>query len=201
MPPTFVYLASQSPRRRQLLDQIGVRHELLLPDADEDAEALEAERPGELPADYVERVTRAKLRAARARLTRSGRPDAPILCADTTVALGRRILGKPDDAADAVATLTLLSGRTHRVITAVAVSAGRRTQLALGVSHVRIAPLPAAAIAAYVASGEPFGKAGAYAIQSAFAAWIERIDGSYSGVMGLPLFESAQLLRRAGLSV
>ena len=201
MPPTFVYLASQSPRRRQLLDQIGVRHELLLPDADEDAEALEAERAGELPVDYVERVTRAKLLAARSRLTRSGLPDAPMLCADTTVALGRRILGKPVDAADAVATLTLLSGRTHRVITAVAVDAGRRTQLALSSSHVRVAPLPAAAIAAYVASGEPFGKAGAYAIQSAFAVWIERIDGSYSGVMGLPLFETAQLLRGAGLPV
>ena len=201
MPPTFIYLASQSPRRRQLLDQIGVRHELLLPGADEDAEALEAERRGELPADYVERVTRAKLQAARARLKRSGLPDAPILCADTTVALGRRILGKPADAAEAVATLTLLSGRTHRVITAVAVGIGRRTQLALSSSHVHVAPLPAAAIAAYVASGEPFGKAGAYAIQSAFAAWIERIDGSYSGVMGLPLFETAELLRRAGLLV
>lgn len=197
----FIYLASQSPRRRQLLSQIGVRHELLLPGADEDAEALEAERAGELPADYVERVTRAKLQAARARLKRSGLPDAPILCADTTVALGRRILGKPADAADAVATLTLLSGRTHRVITAVTVGVGRRTQLALSSSHVRIAPLPAAAIAAYVASGEPFGKAGAYAVQSAFAAWVERIDGSYSGVMGLPLFETAQLLRRAGLHV
>ena len=201
MTPTFIYLASQSPRRRQLLDQIGVRHELLLPDADEDAEALEAERAGELPVDYVERVTRAKLQAARSRLTRSGLPDAPMLCADTTVALGRRILGKPVDAADAVATLTLLSGRTHRVITAVAVGAGRGTQLVLSSSHVRVAPLPAAAIAAYVASGEPVGKAGAYAIQSAFAVWIERIDGSYSGVMGLPLFETAQLLRGAGLPV
>ena len=199
--PSFIYLASQSPRRRQLLDQIGVRHELLLPDADEDAEALEVERPGELPADYVERVTRAKLRAARARLARSALPDAPILCADTTVALGRRILGKPADAAAAVETLTLLSGRTHRVITAVAVGAGRGTRLALGISHVKVAPLSAAAIGAYVASGEPFGKAGAYAIQSAFAAWIERIDGSYSGVMGLPLFETARLLRAAGLQV
>ena len=201
MTPTFIYLASQSPRRRQLLDQIGVRHELLLPDADEDAEALEAERAGELPVDYVERVTRVKLQAARSRLTRSGLPEAPMLCADTTVALGRRILGKPVDAAHAVATLTLLSGRTHRVITAVAVGAGRGTQLVLSSSHVRVAPLPAAAIAAYVASGEPFGKAGAYAIQSAFAVWIERIDGSYSGVMGLPLFETAQLLRGAGLPV
>jgi septum formation protein len=199
-PAGFIYLASQSPRRRQLLDQIGVRHELLLPGPDEDAEALEAERVGELPADYVERVTRAKLRAARARLKRRGLPEAPILCADTTVALGRRILGKPLDAADAVATLTLLSGRTHRVITAVALVTGRRMRLAVSTSHVRFAVLPARVIDAYVASGEPFGKAGAYAIQSDVSAWIAHIDGSHSGIMGLPLFETAQLLRSAGQS-
>ena len=199
MAQEFIYLASQSPRRRQLLDQIGVRHELLLPRADEDAEALEAERAGELPADYVQRVTRAKLQAARARLTRSGLPDAPILCADTTVALGRRILGKPADAADAVATLTLLSGRTHRVITAVAVGAGRRTRVAVSTSHVRFAAMPARAIEAYVAGGEPFGKAGAYAIQGEVAAWIAHIAGSHSGIMGLPLFETTQLLRWAGI--
>ena len=195
----FIYLASQSPRRRQLLEQIGVRHELLLPRPDEDAESLEAERDGELPADYVGRVTRAKLRAARARLGCSGLPDAAILCADTTVALGRRILGKPRDAGDAIATLALLSGRTHRVITAVAIAAGRRTHFATSTSHVRFAVMPLRTIEAYVASGEPFGKAGAYAIQSAVSAWIERIEGSYSGIMGLPLFETAQLLRRAGI--
>ena len=200
-PPTFIYLASQSPRRRQLLDQLGVRHELLLPGHDEDAEALEAERPAELPSHYVERVTRAKLGAARARLTRLGLPSAPILCSDTTVALGRRILGKPLDAADATVTLGLLSGKTHRVITAVAVGVGRRDLLAVSTSRVQVAPLPAAVIAAYVASGEPFGKAGAYAIQGAFSAWIARIDGSYSGIMGLPLFETAQLLRCAGLAI
>lgn len=199
--PRFIYLASQSPRRRQLLEQIGVRHELLLPRADEDAEALEAERPGELPADYAPRVTRAKLRAARARLKASGRPEAPILCADTTVALGRRILGKPVDAADAIATLSLLSGTTHRVITAVAVGTARRSSLAISASHVTFAAIPRAEIERYVASGEPFGKAGAYAIQSAFAAWIAHIDGSHSGIMGLPLFETAQLLRRFGVGI
>jgi septum formation protein len=198
---TFIYLASQSPRRRQLLEQIDVRHELLLPRADEDAEALEAERPGELPADYVERVTRAKLQAARARLKASGLPEAPILCSDTTVALGRRILGKPVDAADAIGTLSLLSGKTHRVITAVAVGAARRTSLAVSASHVTFAAIPRAEIERYVASGEPFGKAGAYAIQSAFAAWIVHIDGSYSGIMGLPLFETARLLRHFGVRV
>ncbi len=197
----FVYLASQSPRRRQLLAQIGVAHELLLAGADEDAEALEAERVGELPAAYVERVTLAKLAAARARLQRSGKPAAPILCADTTVALGRRILGKPRDADDAVATLQALSGRTHRVLTAVAVASGKRRWFAVNVSHVHFAAIPPQAIAAYVASGEPFGKAGAYAIQSGIAAWIERIDGSHSGIMGLPLYETAQLLRRAGVDV
>ena len=193
--PSFIYLASQSPRRRQLLEQIGVRHELLLPRADEDAEALEAERVGELPGDYVQRVTLAKLHAARARLKASGLPAAPILCSDTTVALGRRILGKPVDAADAVATLSLLSGQTHRVITAVAVGTARREQLAVSTSHVTFAQIPRAEIERYVASGDPFGKAGAYAIQSAFARWIAHIDGSYSGIMGLPLFETAQLLR------
>jgi septum formation protein len=194
---SFVYLASQSPRRRQLLQQIGVAHELLLPQAHEDAEALEHERPGEHPDDYVQRVTRAKLDAARARLRRRGLPPAPVLCADTTVALGRRILGKPADADAARATLAALSGRTHRVLSAVALWTGTRHLAALSVSRVRVAPLPDTVIEAYVASGEPFGKAGAYAIQSALAAWITHIEGSYSGIMGLPLAETAALLRRA----
>ena len=197
----FVYLASQSPRRRELLGQIGVKHELLLADADEDAESLEAEIAGELPAAYVERVTRAKLAAARRRLAARALPEAPILCADTTVALGRRILGKPRDADDAARTLARLAGRTHRVITAVAVTRGRDTRLLASVSHVRFAPISVAEIEAYVASGEPFGKAGAYAIQSAAAAWIARIDGSYTGIMGLPLYETATLLRWAGVAL
>jgi septum formation protein len=195
----FIYLASQSPRRLQLLAQIGVRCELLLPDDDEDAEALEATRVGELPRAYVERVTRAKLVAARERWRRRGLPVAPILCADTTVALSRRILGKPADAAEAAATLSALSGRSHRVLTAVAVFDGRRTHFALNDSQVRFAALPRDVIAAYVAGGEPFGKAGSYAIQGVLAGWIERIAGSHSGIMGLPLYETTQLLRRAGL--
>jgi septum formation protein len=199
--PSFVWLASQSPRRAQLLQQIGVAHRLLLPDAAEDAESLEAVRPGELPSHYVQRVTRAKLRAAVARLQRRGEVAAPILSADTTVALGRSILGKPADAAEARAMLQRLSGRTHRVLTALAVHDGRRTRTALQVSHVRFAPMPQAAIAAYVAGGEPFGKAGAYAIQGAIAAWVAHIDGSHSGIMGLPLHETALLLRAAGVAV
>jgi septum formation protein len=197
----FVWLASQSPRRAQLLLQIGVAHELLAPDPHEDAEALEAVRPAEVPAAYVRRVTRAKLLAALARLQRRGAPPAPILCADTTVALGRRILGKPADAAEAQAMLRSLSGRTHRVLTAVAVHDGRRIHAALNVSHVRMAQMPPASIDAYVAGGEAFGKAGAYAIQGSIAAWIEHIDGSHSGIMGLPLYETARLLRRAGVAL
>lgn len=198
-PRTPLYLASQSPRRRQLLAQIGVEPVLLPPAPDEDAEALEALCPGELPAAYVQRVTAAKLNAAVARHAGQGLPPGAILCADTTVALGRRILGKPADAAQAAATLALLSGRTHRVLTALALQAGRHRWAALQVSHVRFAPLPPAVIRAYVASGEPFGKAGSYAIQSALAGWIAHIEGSHSGIMGLPLHETSQLLRRAGV--
>ena len=194
----FVYLASQSPRRRQLLAQIGVRHELLLPGADEDAEALEIVRPGELPEVYCARVTAAKLDAALARLAGRGLPPAPILCADTTVAVDDLILGKPEDDADARRILTLLSGRTHRVITAVAVADASQRVAALSVSQVEFAPLTAAQIDGYIISREPFGKAGAYAIQSQAAAWIVNIAGSYSGIMGLPLFETAQLLEKFG---
>lgn len=197
-PPPFIYLASQSPRRRQLLEQIGIRHELLLPGAEEDAEALEAVQAGERPDAYCARVTAAKLEAAVARLSGRGLPSAPILCADTTVAVDDLILGKPADAADAARMLALMSGRGHRVITAVAVADGARRAAALNVSQVEFAPLSAVQIERYVASGEPFGKAGAYAIQSQAAAWIVKIAGSYSGIMGLPLFETAQLLEKFG---
>lgn len=197
----FVWLASSSPRRGQLLAQLGVRHRLLLPDAGEDAEALERGRAGELPADYVRRVTRAKLVAARRRLAARALPPAPILVADTTVALGTRILGKPADAADARRILALLSGRTHRVLTAVEVHDGQRRHEALSVSRVRFAPLPAAVIERYVAGGEPFGKAGAYAVQGSIAGWIARLEGSHSGVMGLPLCETRQLLERARVRI
>lgn len=199
--PSFIYLASASPRRRQLLDQLGVRHELLLPGADEDAEAIEAVRRGEAPQAYAERVTLAKLEAARARLALRGLEAAPILCADTTVALGRRILGKPADAAEAAAMLAALAGRSHRVITALALAIdtgqGRRTLRATQVSRVQMAPMTARDIERYVASGEPFGKAGAYAIQGPIGAFVERIAGSYTGIMGLPLYETEGLLRQA----
>lgn len=193
----FVYLASQSPRRRQLLEQLGVRYELLLPDGGEDSEALEAVKPGEAPAAYVRRVTGLKLDAALARLARRGLPSAPVLCSDTTVALGRTIYGKPEDERDAARMLRELSAHTHRVLTAVAVQAGRRRLDALSDSRVSFAALSPAQIRAYVASGEPMGKAGAYAVQGRAAAHIARIDGSYTGIMGLPLHETAGLLRAA----
>lgn len=196
-----IYLASQSPRRRQLLDQLGVTHELLLAGADEDAEALEAVHDGELPESYCARVTAAKLDAALARLTARGLPTAPILCADTTVAVDDLILGKPADDADARRMLRLLSGRTHRVITAVTVADASHRAAALNVSQVAFAPLTDAQVERYVASREPFGKAGGYAIQSEAAAWISHIAGSYSGIMGLPLFETAQLLNQFGFGL
>jgi len=194
--PPMVYLASQSPRRSQLLEQLGVRHTLLLPGTDEDAEALEVVLPGEAPADYVQRVTRLKLEAALQRRVARGLPDAPVLCADTTVALGRSILGKPQDAADAAHMLARLSGRSHRVLTAVALGQGTRVVQLVSVSQVRFAAMGVQDIAAYVASGEPMGKAGAYAVQGLAAAYIARISGSYSGIMGLPLFETAHALRQ-----
>jgi septum formation protein len=195
----FIYLASQSPRRRQLLEQLGVEHRLLLPDAHEDSEALEEVLPGEAPARYVRRVTGLKLDAALARLARRGLPPAPVLCSDTTVARGRVIYGKPLDAGDAARMLRELSGTTHRVLTAVAVQHGRRRREALSDSRVTFEALTPAQIRAYVASGEPMGKAGAYAVQGVAAAHIVRIAGSYTGIMGLPLHETAGLLRAFGL--
>jgi len=197
----ILYLASQSPRRAQLLEQLGVAFELLLPEPAEDAEALEAVHGGEAPAVYVQRVTRLKLAAAVARLQRRGLPAAPVLCSDTTVALGRTMLAKPETAADAVRMLSLLSGATHRVLTAVAVQHGRQTLQALSVSSVSFAIMSLAQIRAYVASGEPMGKAGAYAVQGRAAMYITRISGSYSGIMGLPLYETSLLLRKAGFKL
>ena len=204
--PAFIYLASQSPRRSQLLDQLGISHQILVPDAQEAeaAEALEALLPGESPSAYVQRVTGLKLDAAVQRLIGRGLPEAPILCADTTVARGRVIYGKPVDAPDAVRLLTELSGHTHRVLTAVALqvpfgSAGRAP--ALSVSRVTFAEMSPTQIGAYVATGEPRGKAGDYGVQGRAAAHIQRISGSYSGIMGLPLYETAQLLRAAGFAL
>ena len=197
----FVYLASQSPRRRQLLEQLGVAYELLLPDAGEDAEALEIALKNEAPAAYVKRVTGLKLDAAVARLKRRKLPVAPILCSDTTVALGRKIYGKPEHTKDAERMLAELSGHTHRVLTAVAVQAWRKRFDALSTSKVSFEAMTTKQIKAYVASGEPMGKAGAYAVQGRAALHITRIDGSYSGIMGLPVRETALLLQAAGIKL
>ena len=199
--PSFVYLASQSLRRRQLLEQLGVRHELLLPDVDEDAEALEAMRANEAPLAYVKRVTALKLDAAHARLKRRGLAPAPVLCSDTTVACGRTIYGKPEDGKDAARMLRALSGSTHRVLTSVAVQQGSRRFEACSESRVSLDAITGPQIRAYVVTGEPMGKAGAYAVQGRFAMHISRISGSYSGIMGLPLRETAYLLRAAGIKI
>jgi septum formation protein len=201
MPTTypFVYLASQSPRRKELLAQLGVRCELLLPRPDEDAEALETELPGEAADAYVVRVCALKAPAARARLVAGAHRDAPILVADTTVTIDGLILGKPMHEEDAVAMLQRLAGREHDVLTALAVvdAQGVLLEPALSRSTVRFAAADRAALQRYAATGEPLGKAGAYGIQGRAAEFIERIDGSYSGIMGLPLFETATLLRVA----
>ena len=199
--PSFVYLASQSPRRRQLLEQLGVRYELLLPNATEDAEALEVVLKNEAPAAYVKRVTNLKLDAAVARLKQQQLQPAPILCSDTTVALDRIIYGKPNDAKDAKRMLADLSGKSHRVLTAVAVQSGRKRFDALSTSKVTFDEMTQKQISAYVATGEPLGKAGAYAVQGRAALYITKIDGSYSGIMGLPIRETALLLQAAGIKL
>jgi septum formation protein len=195
----FIYLASQSPRRSQLLDQIGVTHQILVADASEDAESLEIALKNEAPKDYVMRVTGLKLDAAVQRLKKRGLAAAPILCADTTVCMGRVIYGKPENVADAARMLAELSGKTHRVLTSIALARGKIRLLALSESKVTFAPMTKTQVANYVATGEPMGKAGSYAVQGMAAGMIERISGSYTGIMGLPLFETTQLLRKIGM--
>jgi len=199
----FIYLASQSPRRQELLKQIGVKYEMLAPETGEDAESIEASHPNEKARDYVARVTLAKSEAALERHIERALPWAPILCADTTVSLpghlGGEILGKPFDAVDAERILKLLSGKTHQVLTAVAlrISPTSEPVSIVQTSEVTFTKLSEDQIAKYIASGEPFGKAGAYGIQGLGSSLIESITGSYSGIMGLPLFETSQLFNLA----
>ena len=197
--PNFVYLASQSPRRAELLTQLGVRFELLLPSAEEDTESIELANKNEAPRSYVQRVTGLKLDAALLRLKHRGLPSAPVLCADTTVALGRRMYAKPQHASDAKRMLGELSGKTHRVFTALAIGSARKRVAALSDNRVTFVPLSAAQIKAYVDTGDCMGKAGAYGIQGRAAAHISHISGSYSGIMGLPVHETALLLRAMGV--
>ena len=193
--PSFVYLASQSPRRQALLQQIGVAFEVVLPSDTQAAEALEAVLPNESALTYVKRVSRLKLRSAMLELAAQSRPLAPVLCADTTVVIDQQILGKPVDAQHAYDMLSRLSGKTHHVLTAVVIGHNGRLQQALSKSSVQFASMTAHDIQAYVDSGEPMGKAGAYAIQGRVSAFISKISGSYSGIMGLPLYETSQLLK------
>jgi len=200
----MIFLASRSPRRRELLQQIGVRFEPLLfrAGARADADTDESVLPGEDPDAYVRRIAELKARAAWQRVTmRHGLQRKPVLVADTTVALGSEILGKPADRADAERMLTFLSGQRHRVLTAVAIIFEGRMELVVSESHVTFGRIEPERVAAYVQSGEPFDKAGAYAVQGRAAAFIERIEGSYTGIMGLPLYETTGLLAKFGIAV
>jgi septum formation protein len=188
----MLYLASQSPRRRDLLGQLGVAFSVL------DVDIVEQRTIEESPHDYVQRVARDKAKEGLASLDGYKRAAAVVVGADTEVVLDGDVFGKPGDAADAAAMLRRLSGRTHEVISAVRLVSDDREAGGICVSSVRFATLDDATIDAYVASGEPFGKAGAYAIQGRGATLIEYLEGSYSGVMGLPLFETARLLRNFG---
>jgi septum formation protein len=187
--PAFLYLASASPRRSELLRQLGVEIRVT------PAEVDEAIRPGEAADAYVTRLALEKSRAALRTLEAA---DAPVLAADTAVVVDDLILGKPRDAADAMRMLNLLSGRGHEVLTSVAVCDSARESVVVNRTDVRFRSLEPDEIAAYWQSGEPAGKAGGYAIQGMGAIFIEEIRGSYSGVMGLPLFETARLLRDFG---
>ncbi len=209
---SLIYLASQSPRRQELLTQMGVKFELLLADPSEDAESLEIQLSDEQALVYVKRVTLAKLAAAKQRLHAKGLDSAPILCADTTVALtlddGKSIkeiiLGKPTDHQDAKRILQLLSGKTHQVHTAVALLGNphmndEQPKLLVSSSQVTFKSLTDEEINAYILTNEPMGKAGAYGIQGIGGCLISNISGSYSGIMGLPLFETSQLLNETGV--
>lgn len=186
--PPVVCLASLSPRRRELLAQIGVPHTLAAADADETL------LPGESATDYVRRLARLK-----AEIVRRRGESLPVLAADTTVVVDGSVFGKPVSRADGLAMLTALAGRTHQVLTAVALAAGGGVALRLNTSSVRFRDIARSEMEAYWDTGEPLDKAGGYAVQGYGAVFIAALSGSYSGVMGLPLFETAELLREAGI--
>lgn len=195
-----IYLASQSPRRRELLKQIGISFQILLlrddprriPDVDE------TPHTDETPADYVQRVCRAKGEAAWESLHYRNLPLHPVLSADTTVTLDNKIIGKPRDHSEAAAILRLLSGRKHQVLSAVAVTTGERSELRLSVTDVTFATLSEERIRRYLLGNESHDKAGAYGIQGVAGAFVQRLEGSYSGVMGLPLYETTEILHSFG---
>jgi septum formation protein len=196
MPPQL-YLASGSPRRQELLQQAGIGfHQLVLRDeAGAKPDVDESVLPDEAPEAYVQRVCLLKLQFGWSQLPLRGLPPLPVLAADTTVCLGRHIFGKPADADDAVRMLRELAGKEHQVLTAVALHTAHGVHSALSRNRVRLASLSESEIQAYVDTGEPMGKAGSYGIQGRAACFITELHGSYSGVMGLPLYETTQLLR------
>lgn len=198
-----IYLASRSPRRRELLRQIDVRFDMLLFRQEEraDDDVDETPLPGEDVERYVARLARMKAEAGVRRLFMRQLVRRPVLGADTTLEVDGEIIGKPTSPADACATLARLSGRSHRVLTAVALADEMRCEYLTSISEVRFRELSEAEIHAYVASGEPMDKAGAYGIQGRAAVFVEDIRGSHSGIMGLPLFETASLLQQFGLPV
>ena len=199
----MIYLASKSSRRRELLKQLGVPfEELHLRESPGRArDVLEEAEDGEPPPHYVERIARTKANVGWKRMEQRHLTARPVLGADTEVVLDGEVFGKPRDAAHAGEMLTRLSGRTHEVLTGVALRSGEDVGFALSVSRVTFRALTAGEIERYVATGEPLDKAGAYAIQGRAAAFVTRIEGSYSGVMGLPLYEAASLLATAGIAV
>lgn len=198
-----IYLASRSPRRRELLKQIGVNFGTLLlrEAAPRGADMAEVVLSGEAPADYTRRIAVAKAEMGRARLLERRLTELPVLAADTAVVLGERIFGKPENVADAKEMLRALSGQTHQVLTAVAVAAQNGIQVSMSRSVVRFRDISEHEIQCYLSVGEALDKAGGYAIQGMAAVFIAEISGSYSGVMGLPLFETAQLLQESGVEI
>lgn len=198
-----IYLASRSPRRRELLKQIGIRYNVLLMREvlSRPVDVDETPIPGELPADYVYRITHTKAEAGWLRLKQRRMPLLPVLAADTSVVLDGRILGKPQDTEQAEAMLRALSGQEHQIYTAVGLAFQEQIRLRLSMTTVRFREISQHEIQTYIASGESHDKAGAYAIQGKAAAFIININGSYSGVVGLPLFETAQLLEETGINI
>lgn len=196
-----IYLASKSPRRRELLRQIGVEFEILMlrEDPGRPGAVTEIPHPGEDPEVYVKRIAREKAQAGWNAVLWRKLPVRTVLAADTTVTIDGKILGKPADATEAMDMLRSLSGRTHQVLTAIAVIANDEMNEAFSRSEVRFGDISDASLRAYCAGKEPYDKAGAYGVQGHAAQFIEHISGSYSGIMGLPLFETAKLLQLAGI--
>lgn len=187
-----VYLASASPRRQALLQQAGIRFKVILPEIEE------VKHPGESAEVFVMRVARDKARAGRELVIKEGRPAAPVLAADTCIVLDKEIIGKPGDREEGIRILTSLAGRSHGVLTAVVLMEEGKSQQALSRSRVVFGPMSEKEIEDYWESGEPIDKAGAYAIQGKAAVFIERIEGSYTGIVGLPLFEVVNMIKKIG---